>query len=112
MSGLKNCLRDGVAVADSKGSLVSNLRIQGDDFPKQYLGRTLPTWIIEYGLPTCAPATRPEHYNCVAPREQAAFHARGWIIGFSKEFASVSASRGKPDQTFRDVSLITSTHGH
>jgi hypothetical protein len=45
MNGLKNYLRDGVAVADSEGSLVWNLRIRGDDFPKQYLGRTLTNWI-------------------------------------------------------------------
>lgn len=106
--GWINYLRDGVSVADSDGSLVSNLRMQGDDFPKQYLGRTLPAWVTEYGFPTCDPAAHPAHYNCVAPREQAAFHARGMIIGLSNgvrlwsayEFADEGSDWSDPEQNF------------
>ena len=81
--GLKSYLRDAVAVPGSERSLVSNLHILGDDFPTQYLARTPPTWATEHGFPTCDPETRSEHHNCVAPRERAAFYARGMIIGFS-----------------------------
>ncbi len=106
--GVKNYLRDGVAVADSNGSLVSNLRIQADDFPQQYLGRTLQTWVTEYGFPTCDPATHPEHYNCVSLQEQAAFNARGMIIGFGSgarlwsiyELADEGSDWTDPEQNF------------
>lgn len=106
--GVKNYLRDSVALADSDGSLVSNMRLQADDFPHQYLGRTLQTWITEFGFPTCDPAAHPEHYNCVSRREQAAFHARGMIIGFSHgarlwsvyELADEGANWSDPEQNF------------
>jgi hypothetical protein len=78
------------------------------DLPRQYLGRALPIWITEYGFPTCDPAAHPEHYNCVAPREQAAFHARGMIIGFGNgvrlwsvyEFADEGSDWSDPEQNF------------
>jgi hypothetical protein len=106
--GMKNYLRDGVALADSDGSLVSNLRLQADDIPKQYLGRTLQTWITEYGFPTCDPALHPEHYNCVSLSEQAAFHARGMIIGLASgarlwsvyELADEGDDWSDPEQNF------------
>jgi hypothetical protein len=106
--GAQNYHRDGVAVADSDGSLVSSLHFQADDYPKQYLGRPLQTWVTEYGFPTCDPATHPENYNCVSPREQAAFHARGMIIGFSNgarlwsvyELADEGAAWSDPEQNF------------
>ncbi len=106
--GMKNFVRDGVAVADSNGSMVSSLREQSYDYPRQYLGRPLVTWITEYGFPTCETATRPEQFNCVSEPEQAAFHARGMILGFSQgarvwsvyEIADERNNRADPEQNF------------
>ncbi|HTY54469.1 MAG TPA: hypothetical protein VMB26_04685 [Candidatus Binataceae bacterium] len=110
--GMKNYLRDGVAVADSNGSLISSLREQSRDFPRKYLGRSLQTWVTEYGFPTCEAAVRPKQFNCVSPREQAAFHARGMILGFSQavrlwsiyEIADEGPDRSDPEQNFGIVS--------
>ncbi len=114
--GTKNYLRDGVAVADSDGSMISSLRFQADDYPRQYLGRVLQTWVTEYGFPTCDPAARSEHFKCVSPREQAAFHARGMILGFSQgarlwsvyELTDEGVDRSDPEQNFGITSSAAS----
>jgi hypothetical protein len=106
--GTKNYVRDGVAVADSSGSLVSNLRNQAYDFPQQYLGHSLQPWITEYGFPTCDLTARPQNFNCVSSLEQAAFEARGLLLGFSQgarlwsvyELADEGTDRSDPEQHF------------
>jgi len=106
--GAANYLRDGVALADAEGSLVSNLRYQATDYPQKYLGRRLQTWITEYGFPTCDLAAHSEHFNCVSPEEQAAFHARGMLLGLSHgarvwgiyELTDEGTDRFDPEQSF------------
>ncbi len=77
-------LRDGVSVADSEGSLVSTLNIQGDLEAKRYLQRPLQAWVTEYGFPTCDQSIHPEHFACVSEETQAAYHVRGLILGLSQ----------------------------
>jgi hypothetical protein len=106
--GIKNYVRDGVAVADSNGSLVSNLRYQAYDLPQQYLGHWLQVWVTEYGFPTCDLAAQPKNFNCVSPLEQAAYEARGLLLGFSQgvhlwsvyELADEGANNSDPEQNF------------
>ena len=75
--------RDGVSVADSEGSLVSTLDIQGRLDAERYLKRPLQAWVTEYGFPTCDQSTNPEHFACVSEETQAAYHVRGLILGLS-----------------------------
>jgi hypothetical protein len=77
-------LRDGVSVADSEGSLVSTLEIQGHLDAEKYLKRPLQTWVTEYGFPTCDQSSHPEHFACVSEETQAAYHVRGLILGLSQ----------------------------
>jgi hypothetical protein len=113
--GPENYLRDGVALADADHSLVSNLRFQADDYPEKYLGRRLQTWITEYGFPTCDLAVHPEHFDCVSPQAQAAFHARGMILGFSHgarvwgiyELTDEGSDRSDPEQNFGIIESAT-----
>ena len=77
-------LRDGVSVADSEGSLVSTLNIQGNLDAKKYLKRPLQAWVTEYGFPTCDQSSHPEHFACVSEETQAAYHVRGLILGLSQ----------------------------
>jgi hypothetical protein len=77
-------LRDGVSVADSEGSLLSTLDIQGHLDAERYLGRPLQAWVTEYGFPTCDDSTHPEHFSCVSEQTQAAYHVRGLILGLSQ----------------------------
>lgn len=76
-------LRDGVSVADPDGSLVSTLRIQTHDAPVTYLGHPLEVWVTEYGFPTCDPGSSQKHFACVAPEVQAAYQARGLLVGLA-----------------------------
>jgi hypothetical protein len=77
-------LRDGVSVADSEGSLVSTLQIQGHLDAERYLKRPLQAWVTEYGFPTCNQSSHPEHFACVSEETQAAYHVRGLILGLSQ----------------------------
>lgn len=77
-------LRDGVSVADSEGSLVSTLDIQGRLDAERYLKKPLQTWVTEYGFPTCDQSTYPEHFDCVSEETQAAYHVRGLILGLAQ----------------------------
>jgi hypothetical protein len=77
-------LRDGVSVADSEGSLVSTLEIQGHLDAEKYLKRPLQAWVTEYGFPTCDQSSHPEHFACVSEETQAAYHVRGLILGLSQ----------------------------
>jgi hypothetical protein len=77
-------LRDGVSVADSEGSLISTLDIQGRLDAERYLKRPLQAWVTEYGFPTCDQSTNPEHFACVSEETQAAYHVRGLILGLSQ----------------------------
>jgi Cellulase (glycosyl hydrolase family 5) len=76
-------LRDGVSSADSDQSLTSYVRIAGIDGPEKYLGHSLQPFVTEYGFPTCGPATTHTLYACVSAETQAAYHARGVILGLS-----------------------------
>jgi Cellulase (glycosyl hydrolase family 5) len=82
--GMEIYLRDGVSVADSDGSLVSTLNIQGTVDPERYLRRPLQAWVTEYGFPTCDQTTHPEHFACVSEDTQASFHVRGLVLGLSQ----------------------------
>jgi hypothetical protein len=76
-------LRDGVSVADSDGSLVSNLEIQATMDPERYLKRPIQAWVTEYGFPTCDTSIHPEHFSCVSEETQAAYHVRGLLLGLA-----------------------------
>jgi hypothetical protein len=76
-------LRDGVSVADADGSLVSTLRIQTRDAPIRYLGHPLEVFVTEYGFPTCDPGSAQKHFACVTPEVQAAYQARGLLLGLA-----------------------------
>jgi hypothetical protein len=77
-------LRDGVSVADSEGSLVSTLNIQGHLDAERYLKRPLQAWVTEYGFPTCDQSIHLEHFACVSEETQAAYHVRGLILGLAQ----------------------------
>jgi hypothetical protein len=82
--GLLVDLRDGVPSADGDQSLTSYLRIASIDGPEKYLGHSLQPFVTEYGFPTCGPATAHTLYACVSVETQAAYHARGLILGLSQ----------------------------
>jgi hypothetical protein len=82
--GTEIYIRDGVSVADSEGSLVSTLNIQGTVDAERYLRRSLQAWVTEYGFPTCDQTTHPEHFACVSEETQAAYHVRGLVLGLSQ----------------------------
>jgi hypothetical protein len=81
--GTRIAMRDGVSVADADGSLISTLRIQTADDPAKYLGHPLQAWVTEYGFPTCDPGSIQNNFACVDGMEQAAYHARGMLVGFA-----------------------------
>ena len=74
-------LRDGVSSADADQSLSSYVRLASIDGPDKYLGHSLLPFVTEYGFPTCGPATTHTLYACVSLEMQAAYHARGLILG-------------------------------
>ena len=82
--GAEIYLRDGVSVADSEGSLVSTLDMQGHLDAERYLKRPLQAWVTEYGFPTCDQSSHPEHFACVSEETQASYHVRGLILGLSQ----------------------------
>jgi hypothetical protein len=81
--GVKNELRDGVSVADADGTLASYIQMAASDYPRQYLGHPLGAWITEYGFPTCVPGAKRGDFNCVTTTQQAAYQARGMLVGFA-----------------------------